>query len=622
MILRHLILTALAASLTIPSLFAQYTPRKDYAWARDVSVAANPVITLDGKLDEAVWTKAESLQIAYGVPDGNPGSGWKIMNGSGIPNDPARATLKFLSNKLTNMLYVGVVARDSSVGGAGWEKSDGILGGIFDRKTRAGSQVTLARDIFISWADSPGVATLPNLKGGNLPGAGIVVASASVQGVSNSDDNGSGLRVADGGWTIEFSVSLDSLGYDANSTEIDEIQMTMCIWDADWTQQADFIADRAWWLNEWGNNGGLTAGRILVRTDVNLNTAVLPNYQPDWIVPNGQNYATPIVDGNLSEEVWAQVPSFDIQYGNTTLKASYPTVGPDRSGQWVTTPGNPVVNAGLVKIQMFFQGDKLYLGARVADRSLNSFGGDELFDGVHLNITIPIDSLRDETAHILPNRRFGVAVVPSGSQLLWDGTDWASAISQAITLNPGSTIDNNSDVDAGFSVEMAVDLAKLGYPAGQQNKTVAIGVTYHDYDITPTSTNAYRVWWFREWPGSATPAFCLLDNSAIITGIGGATDAGIVTEFQLYGNFPNPFNPTTKVRFAIPEGGNTSLVVYDLLGRRVSEALFGRLDMGVHEREFNGSSLASGVYYGRVQFNPGNGSPARLSTPVRMVLVK
>jgi hypothetical protein len=49
MILRRLILTIPVLSLAVPLLFAQYSPRKDYVWARDVSVAANPVITLDRK---------------------------------------------------------------------------------------------------------------------------------------------------------------------------------------------------------------------------------------------------------------------------------------------------------------------------------------------------------------------------------------------------------------------------------------------------------------------------------------------------------------------------------------------------------------------------------------------
>ena len=174
---------------------AQFSPRRDYVWARDVSVAANPTITLDGLLDEPVWAQAESLTIAYGVLDGNSGSGWKIMNGSGVPRDSARAVVKVLANKATNTLYVAVVAADSSVGGSGWENSDGILAGIYDRTRRASNQVTLHRDIFISWVDSTGVGTLPNLTGGALPGSGVVTAGAHVRGLSNSDTDGGGNRV-------------------------------------------------------------------------------------------------------------------------------------------------------------------------------------------------------------------------------------------------------------------------------------------------------------------------------------------------------------------------------------------------------------------------------------------
>src|SRR5436309_141370 len=80
----------------------------------------------------------------------------------------------------------------------------------------------------------------------------------------------------DEGWTLEMAVSLDSLGYDANTATVDAVQMSICIWDADWLTSPDHIATRAWWANEWGNNGGGLAGRILLRNDVNINTATLP----------------------------------------------------------------------------------------------------------------------------------------------------------------------------------------------------------------------------------------------------------------------------------------------------------------------------------------------------------
>jgi hypothetical protein len=601
---------------------AQYSPRKDYVWARDISVAASPTITLDGVLGEAVWAKAESIQVAYGVYDGNPGSGWKTTTLGGTPTDGPRATIKFLSNKTTNQIFIAVIAKDSSVGGAGWENADGLLAGIYDRNKKAASLVTLHRDIFISWVDSTTVGAPPNLSGGDLPTNNIVTAGASVQGLSNSDTNGTGQRVADAGYIIEMAVALDSLGYNANRDTVDEVQINFDIWDVDWRGAADAIYSRAWWCNEWGNNGGSTAGRILVQKDVNVNTPTLPVYGPDWTIKNGTSYPAIVVDGNLTDEVWNGISSFDIQYGNAALRATYPTIGKDRSGEWKSTPGQTVVNAGVTKVKFVFQGDKLFLAADVSDRSLVSFAGDEMFDGVSLNMTIPVDSLRDQSAHFLPNRRFGFAVNATAPMLLWDGVDWTSAITYGIALKTASTIDNNNDVDQGYTIEAAFDLSRMGYPAGQQNKTVAIGIAAHDYDVTPTSSPGTRAWWFREWPGSASPAFCVLDNNALVVGVDEEPVEGTVLEFKLRGAYPNPFNPSTTFCFNLPEAGHALLMVYDILGRTVRQIDLGHLQSGAYERPLDASSLASGAYVGRVEFVADRTGGRRISESVRLMLMK
>ena len=419
-----------------------------------------------------------------------------------------------------------------------------------------------------------------------------------------------------------MSVALDSIGYNANLPTVDEVQINMDIWDVDWRGAADAIYSRAWWCNEWGNNGASTAGRILVRQDVNVNTPILPAYAPDWVIGNGVNYPDIVVDGNPNEEVWSRVPSFDIQYGIAALRATYPTIGKDRSGEWRTTPGQTVVNAGVTKVKMVFQGDKLFLSADVSDRSLNSFTGDDTFDGIQLSMTIPVDTLRDPNAHYLPNRRFGFAVNTGSPMLLWDGADWTSAISYGIALKPASTIDNNNDVDAGYTVEASFDLSKMGYPAGGQNKTVAIGITAHDYDITPTSSPGTRAWWFREWPGSSSPAFCLLDNSSVVVGVDEDPSTGQVMEFRLRGAYPNPFNPSTTFRFDLPEAGRVRVLIHDVLGRSVQQLDLGPMQRGSHERLFDASSLASGAYFARIEFVADRTDVHRLSGSVRLMLVK
>jgi hypothetical protein len=71
--------------------------------------------------------------------------------------------------------------------------------------------------------------------------------------------------------------------------------------------------------------------------------------------------------------------------------------------------------------------------------------------------------------------------------------------------------------------------------------------------------------------------------------------------FRLYTNYPNPFNPTTKIRFDIPNATQVSLQIYNVLGELVTEILNnGSLSAGAYDVEWNGSNYASGIYYYRI----------------------
>ncbi|NUQ81730.1 MAG: T9SS type A sorting domain-containing protein [Bacteroidetes bacterium] len=78
--------------------------------------------------------------------------------------------------------------------------------------------------------------------------------------------------------------------------------------------------------------------------------------------------------------------------------------------------------------------------------------------------------------------------------------------------------------------------------------------------------------------------------------------------FQLLGNYPNPFNPATRIRFQLSTSSQVSLQVYDVTGRLVFSREDGALDAGVHSFEFNAAGLSSGLYYYRLQ--AGNQSAA------------
>ncbi len=67
-------------------------------------------------------------------------------------------------------------------------------------------------------------------------------------------------------------------------------------------------------------------------------------------------------------------------------------------------------------------------------------------------------------------------------------------------------------------------------------------------------------------------------------------------EFELYQNFPNPFNPSTNISFSLPTDSDVQLEVYNLIGQKVASIINGKLATGRHNVEFDASSLTSGVY--------------------------
>jgi len=93
----------------------------------------------------------------------------------------------------------------------------------------------------------------------------------------------------------------------------------------------------------------------------------------------------------------------------------------------------------------------------------------------------------------------------------------------------------------------------------------------------------------------------------------------IPTEYYLSQNYPNPFNPVTKISFDLPNDVKVKLVVYDLLGREIKSIVNNVLTTGKYTFEFDGSNLASGVYFYRLAATGGAGD---FTAVKRMVLVK
>ena len=99
--------------------------------------------------------------------------------------------------------------------------------------------------------------------------------------------------------------------------------------------------------------------------------------------------------------------------------------------------------------------------------------------------------------------------------------------------------------------------------------------------------------------GTAQIDLVMLEQNA--TGIKPSAGAQLPESVVLHGNYPNPFNPSTRIRFSLPQEGEVTLTIFNLAGKEVAKLVRGRLAAGSHTIEWNGQANASGVYLYRLQ---------------------
>jgi hypothetical protein len=129
--------------------------------------------------------------------------------------------------------------------------------------------------------------------------------------------------------------------------------------------------------------------------------------------------------------------------------------------------------------------------------------------------------------------------------------------------------------------------AVTGLSGGNQGDN--IGITSANGKLIPVwmdnSSGLYQIW------------TTIIDYTTIgVKNIG----SEIPKNFELRQNYPNPFNPTTKIKFGIPSSREGSLVVFDVLGKRIATLHEGNLPPGIYEVSFDGKNLPSGVYFYRL----------------------
>ncbi len=94
-----------------------------------------------------------------------------------------------------------------------------------------------------------------------------------------------------------------------------------------------------------------------------------------------------------------------------------------------------------------------------------------------------------------------------------------------------------------------------------------------------------------------------------------------VKSFQLFNNYPNPFNPSTTIKFFIETTSEVSLIVFDVLGNEVAQLVNRTLERGNYNVQFTQNNLSSGVYFYKLIVKSDNGKE-NFTDVKKMILMK
>ena len=185
--------------------------------------------------------------------------------------------------------------------------------------------------------------------------------------------------------------------------------------------------------------------------------------------------------------------------------------------------------------------------------------------------------------------------------------------------------DLNISASCGTSYVPTVNLVKDSVTIIQQDTAKRHATCDCYYDVTVSLSGwpagSYRVFIYRSKPISSVKDTLIFIGSLNFS-INGAAPQGpstkisaspchefpivsvkeipSITSYALLANYPNPFNPTTTIRYAIPRAEIVRLEVFDELGRLAAGLVNEKKEAGVYELQFDGTQFGSGIYFCRL----------------------
>lgn len=226
--------------------------------------------------------------------------------------------------------------------------------------------------------------------------------------------------------------------------------------------------------------------------------------------------------------------------------------------------------------------------------------------GVGETITVPVDISGIETSGPFSSYQF--QVVTSNSSLEFTGIDETSTLS----TSSGWFASGNSatGVVGGFSSSLdAIDTSGTLVNLVFQLNAVDPGVS--------VELHGFKIQIGLDPPRFSDPA---VPSTQFIISTDAEDETTIPGSFVLRGNYPNPFNPTTNIRFDLPQTSEVDIAIMDILGREMMTIPTQTLAAGAGQTvNINAESLSSGIYIYRVVARSANDMKVASGT---MTLIK
>jgi hypothetical protein len=198
---------------------------------------------------------------------------------------------------------------------------------------------------------------------------------------------------------------------------------------------------------------------------------------------------------------------------------------------------------------------------------------------------------------------YGAPLVP----LVQSGADGQGFgyTSRAATLDGWYKFSTPSGSGAYFFVTVLFEKNNSGFAAGSMHVNApassytqfSVPIDYISGDIPDTAIIQFGIGdSISDDPHLASSTFLVDDFSFSGTNAVENQQSSEPMTYTLQQNYPNPFNPSTTISFSLAQSGPTTLIVYDLLGRKVATLIDGEMSAGTHSVRFDDTKLPSGVY--------------------------